>query len=61
VINAAFPVVTIDRNVAGDTAGDALAHVGADNVPGGEAQGQLILSLFPDGGQVFNLQGTPGA
>jgi hypothetical protein len=54
-------VVTIDRNVAGDTAGDTLAHVGADNVLGGEAQGQLILSLFPDGGQVFNLQGTPGA
>ena len=61
VIDAGIPVVTIDRNVAGDTASNTLAHVGADNVLGGEAQGQLILSLFPDGAQVFNLQGTPGA
>lgn len=60
-INAGIPVITIDRNVAGDTANNTLAHVGADNVLGGEAQGNLILSLFPDGGQVFNLQGSPGA
>ncbi|MBW4438468.1 MAG: substrate-binding domain-containing protein [Pleurocapsa minor GSE-CHR-MK-17-07R] len=61
VIDAGIPVVTIDRNVAGDTANNTLAHVGADNVLGGEAQANLILSLFPDGGQVFNLQGSPGA
>ncbi len=61
VIDAGIPVITIDRNVAGDTANNTLAHVGADNVLGGEAQGNLILSLFPEGGQVFNLQGSPGA
>jgi ABC-type sugar transport system substrate-binding protein len=40
VIDAGIPVVTIDRNVpTATTAGYALAHVGADNVLGGEAQG----------------------
>jgi inositol transport system substrate-binding protein len=38
-----------------------LAHVGADNVKGGEAQGQWILDHFPNGAKIFNLQGTPGA
>jgi ABC-type sugar transport system substrate-binding protein len=61
VIDAGIPVVTIDRNVAGETAANTLAHVGADNVLGGEAQGQLILEMFPDGARLFNLQGTPGA
>jgi ABC-type sugar transport system substrate-binding protein len=61
VIDAGIPVVTIDRSVAGDTAKNTLAHVGADNVKGGEAQGALILMLFPDGARLFNLQGTPGA
>jgi ABC-type sugar transport system substrate-binding protein len=61
VIDAGIPVVTIDRQVAGDTANNILAHVGADNVKGGEAQGELIKALFPDGARIFNLQGTPGA
>jgi ABC-type sugar transport system substrate-binding protein len=61
VIDAGIPVVTIDRNVAGDTAKNTLAHVGADNVKGGEAQGELIMKLFPNGARLFNLQGTPGA
>ena len=38
-----------------------LAHVGADNVVGGEAQGNLIMELFPDGARIVNLQGQPGA
>ena len=38
-----------------------LAHVGADNVKGGEAQGQLIVERFPDGARIVNLQGQPGA
>ena len=38
-----------------------LAHVGADNVLGGEAQGKLIMELFPDGATIVNLQGQPGA
>ncbi|GIL12414.1 MAG: hypothetical protein DWB42_08505 [Chloroflexi bacterium] len=61
VIDAGIPVVTIDRNIAGETAQNTLAHVGADNVKGGEAQGELLLKMFPNGARIFNLQGTPGA
>jgi inositol transport system substrate-binding protein len=57
-VDAGVPVVTIDRRV--DNVPGILAHVGADNVKGGEAQGQLILELFPDGATVMNLQGQPG-
>ena len=38
-----------------------LGHVGADNVKGGEAQGNLIVKLFPDGATIMNLQGQSGA
>lgn len=58
-VDAGVPVVTIDRRV--DKVPGILAHVGADNVKGGEAQGQLILKLFPNGATVMNLQGMPGA
>ncbi len=57
-VDAGIPVVTIDRRVQGV---DVLAHVGADNVLGGEAQGKLIMELFPDGANIVNLQGQPGA
>jgi inositol transport system substrate-binding protein len=57
-IDAGVPVVTIDRRV--DNVPGILAHVGADNVKGGEAQGNLILKLFPNGAKVMNLQGQPG-
>jgi ABC-type sugar transport system substrate-binding protein len=60
VIDAKVPVVTIDRNVLGDTAKKTLAHVGADNVKGGEEQSKLIIKMFPKGAKVFNLQGQPG-
>ena len=53
------PVVTIDRRVEGVEA--ILAHVGADNVAGGEAQGQWIVDNYPDGANIVNLQGQPGA
>ena len=46
-VEAGIPVVTIDRRV--DGVPGILAHVGADNVKGGEAQGELIMELFPDG------------
>lgn len=59
VIDAGIPVVTVDRNVAGDIA--TLAHVGADNVEGGRIQGQYLIDILPDGGQIFELQGQPGA
>src|SRR5271166_4942414 len=58
-IDAKVPVVTIDRRVPSATG--ILAHVGADNVKGGEAQGNLILKLYPDGATIANLQGQPGA
>ncbi len=57
-VEAGIPVVTVDRNVMGV---ETLAHVGADNVRGGELQGEYILSLLPEGGQVFELRGQPGA
>jgi ABC-type sugar transport system substrate-binding protein len=58
-VDAGIPVVTIDRRVEGVPG--ILAHVGADNVKGGEAQGTLITQLFPDGAKIVNLQGQPGA
>jgi len=53
------PVVTIDRRVAGVEG--ILAHVGADNVKGGEAQGAWVMESFPNGAMIVNLQGQPGA
>jgi ABC-type sugar transport system substrate-binding protein len=58
-VEANIPVVTVDRRVA--QVEGILAHVGADNVKGGEAQGQLIMQLFPDGATIINLQGQSGA
>ena len=58
-VDAGIPVVTIDRRV--DGVPDILAHVGADNVLGGEAQGKYIMELFPNGATIVNLQGQPGA
>ena len=58
-VDAKIPVVTVDRRVA--QVEGILAHVGADNVKGGEAQGNLIISMFPDGATIINLQGQSGA
>lgn len=58
-VDAGIPVITIDRRVEGVPG--ILSHVGADNVRGGEAQGQLIVEMFPDGAEIVNLQGQPGA
>ena len=58
-VDAKVPVITIDRRV--DDVPGILAHIGADNVKGGEAQGNLIVKLFPDGAMVVNLQGQPGS
>ncbi|MEM0905786.1 MAG: substrate-binding domain-containing protein [Pseudomonadota bacterium] len=59
VVEAGIPVVTIDRTVEG--VDGILAHVGADNVLGGVAQGEFVMKMFPDGAQIVNLQGQPGA
>ena len=58
-VDAKIPVVTVDRHV--DKVPGVLAHVGADNVKGGEVQGELIMKLFPNGATVMNLQGQSGA
>jgi inositol transport system substrate-binding protein len=58
-IDAGVPVVTIDRFV--EDVDGLIAHVGAENVLGGEAQGNWILENYPDGAKVVNLQGQPGA
>jgi ABC-type sugar transport system substrate-binding protein len=58
VIDAGIPVVTIDRAVQGAT---PLAHVGADNVRGGEKQGEYLMKILPEGGKIIELQGTVGA
>jgi ABC-type sugar transport system substrate-binding protein len=58
-VDAGVPVVTIDRRV--DKVPGILAHVGADNVKGGEAQGELVMKLFPNGANVMNLQGQSGS
>ncbi|HEY4162339.1 MAG TPA: substrate-binding domain-containing protein [Dongiaceae bacterium] len=58
-VDAKIPVVTVDRRV--DKVSGILAHVGADNIKGGEAQGELIEKLFPNGANVMNLQGQSGA
>jgi inositol transport system substrate-binding protein len=58
-VDAKIPVITIDRRV--DKVTDLLGHVGADNSKGGEAQAELIMKLFPNGCNIVNLQGQPGA
>jgi len=58
-IAAGVPVVTIDRFV--QDVPEILAHVGAENVLGGEAQANWIVQHYPDGAKIFHLQGQPGA
>jgi inositol transport system substrate-binding protein len=58
-VDAKIPVVTVDRRVP--SVEGILAHIGADNVKGGEAQANLIVSMFPDGATIVNLQGQSGA
>ena len=58
VLDAGIPVVTVDRAVEGV---ETLGHVGADNVRGGEKQGEYLLEILPEGGNVIELQGSVGA
>jgi len=60
VVDAKIPVVTVDRNINnGPTL--TMAHVGADNVMGGQEQGWYIMKMYPKGATIFNLTGTPGS
>jgi ABC-type sugar transport system substrate-binding protein len=58
VVDAGIPIVTIDRAVEGV---EILGHVGADNVRGGEKQGEYLMKILPEGGNIIELQGTVGA
>ncbi len=58
-VEAGIPVVTVDRRVP--SVEGILGHIGADNVKGGEAQGNLIKQMFPNGATIVNLQGQSGA
>ena len=58
-VEVGIPVVTVDRRVP--SVEGILGHIGADNVKGGEAQGNLIKQLYPDGATIVNLQGQSGA
>jgi ABC-type sugar transport system substrate-binding protein len=54
-----IPVMTVDRRAANPD--DALGHVGADNVKGGEAAATFIATRLKRTGNIIELQGTPGA
>ena len=54
-VDAGIPVVTIDRRV--DNVPGMLAHVGADNVKGGEAQGRADHGAVPGRRQRFQSPG----
>ena len=56
-VEAGVIVVTIDRRVVG--VDGILAHVGADNVLGGEAQANWVMENYPDGARIFHLQASP--
>src|SRR3712207_8999218 len=57
-----FPYTTLFRSVDRAVSGaDTLGHVGADNVRGGEKQGEYLMEILPEGGQIIELQGTVGA
>ena len=54
-----IPVVTFDRRAAEGS--KVLAHIGADNVAGGEQAGKFIAERLGGEGRVIELLGTPGA
>jgi ABC-type sugar transport system substrate-binding protein len=54
-VSAGIPVVTLDRMLQGMEG--QITLVAADNLRGGEAQAEVIVSLFPQGATIFNIQG----
>lgn len=51
---AGVPVITFDRASNG---GEVVSHIASDNEAGGKMAGEYIVSLFPDGAKVAELQG----
>lgn len=58
VVNAHIPLATVDREAASNL---TLAHVGADNVKGGYAEGMYVGRALHGKGAVILLEGTPGS
>ncbi len=58
-VDAGLVVVTVDRRVEG--VDGVLAHVGADNVIGGQKQAEWVIENYPDGASIFYLEGQPGS
>ena len=56
--NAGIPVIACDR---GSNGGKLLTTVASDNVKAGKMAAQYMMSKMPKGGQVAELEGTPGA
>ncbi len=63
---AGIPVVTVDRRIAADAPAKVLAHVGADNVVGGEKAAKFIVDALTKKygkpqGTVIELYGMVGS
>jgi inositol transport system substrate-binding protein len=59
VINAAIPIVTLDRRVENTSV--SVPHVGADNVGGGRIMAQWVIEHFPNGAHIVLISGQPGS
>ncbi|WP_265518238.1 substrate-binding domain-containing protein [Nitratireductor luteus] len=57
VMAAGIPVLTIDREVNTDV----TSHIGARNLPIGEAAGQFLVNKFGGKAKIIELQGSAGA
>jgi ribose transport system substrate-binding protein len=55
---AKIPVVTLDRSAA---KGTIAAHIASDNVAGGKMAAEFAIKKFPNGANVVELEGIPGA
>ncbi|MDR1952715.1 MAG: ribose ABC transporter substrate-binding protein RbsB [Elusimicrobiota bacterium] len=55
---AKIPVVTLDRSAA---SGVVASHVASDNTAGGKMAADFLISKFPNGAKVVELEGIPGA
>ncbi|MDR2509958.1 MAG: ribose ABC transporter substrate-binding protein RbsB [Spirochaetaceae bacterium] len=55
---AEIPVVTLDRSASG---GKITSHIASDNVAGGKMAAEFIISKFPNGAKIVELEGIPGA
>jgi ribose transport system substrate-binding protein len=55
---ANIPVITLDRSA---NSGVVTAHIASDNTAGGRMAGEYVISKFPGGAKVVELEGIPGS